>query len=195
MSAPIYDFSVNAGAQWRPVFRWGTRVLTSVPITAITNAAPAKVTAVGHGLPDGWPAAVVSAGGMTQINSANFPPRGADWQPCTRVDVDNVKIDAVSSAGYTPYTLGGYLVYRTPVDLSGVLAVQLTVYDNPGHTGTPLATLAVGSGITLDNTAKTITAALATAGLTWVVGYYELLVTDSNSIPRELVNGTLSILP
>lgn len=195
MSAPQYDFQVNAGAQWKPVFRWATKALTSKPITAISQAAPAVVTAAGYGAPDGWPVAAVGVAGMTQINADHYPPRGTDWLPSTRVDANNVSLDTVSSALFSAYVSGGFLVYRTPVDLAGVLGAVLTIYDNPNRTGTPLATLAVGTGITLDTTKQTITGSLATGALSWSVGYYRLIVTDSANIPHEIVNGTINILP
>lgn len=194
MSAPQYNFDADAGSQWQPVFRWATKTLVSKPITAISLAAPAVVTAATHGVPDGWPVAVVGVSGMTQVNADHFPPRGNDWSPATLVDANNVSLDNVSSALYSAYVSGGFLVYRSPVALSGVLSATLTIYDNPAHTGTPLATLAVGTGITLDTTKQTITASLATGALSWSVGYYKLVVNDSGNVPHELVNGVVNIL-
>ena len=188
-----YDYKIFAGATWNPVFRYASSVLTSKAITGITKAAPMVVTAVGHAAPDGWPAAVVSAGGMTQANATRYPPQGLDWKAATLLTADTVAFNKVNSADFTTYTSGGFLVYYTPVDLTTVSAAVLSIYDNPEHSGTPLATLSIGSGITLDNTAKTITGSLATAALTWTTGYYELLLTLASGRIVQLLKGTITI--
>lgn len=188
-----YDYNIFAGATWNPVFRYASSTLVSKAITGITKAAPMVVTAVGHSLPDGWPAAVVSAGGMTQANATRYPPQGLDWKAGTVLTTDTVAFNKVNSSDYTAYTSGGFLVYYTPADLSTVTACVLNIYDNPEHTGTPLATLSIGSGIALDNVAKTITGTLATAALTWTTGYYELLVTLATGRIVQLLKGTITI--
>lgn len=184
------DFCVSAGATFQPVLRWGSDVLTSKAITGITQAAPAVVTAIGHGVPNGWQVAVVSAKGMIQINAGNFPPRGSDWQKAAVLTADTVQLNSVNSADYTAYSSGGFLVYNTPITLTGMTA-RMVIKDAPG--GTVLATLTEVSGITLDNTAKTISISLATAALTWTLGYYDLELTDTGSVVTQLLSGTISI--
>ena len=185
------DFCVSAGETFQPVLRWGSDVLVSKAITAVTQAAPAVVTAVGHGVPDGWRVAVVSVRGMTQINAEKFPPSGADWHRATVLTADTVQLNKVNAADYTAYTSGGFLVYSTPVSLSGMTA-RMIIRDAPG-TGTILATLTELAGITLDNTAKTITPLLTTAALTWTTGYYDLELTDSGGIVVQLLSGVITI--
>jgi hypothetical protein len=185
------DFCVGAGETFQPVIRWGTGVLISKPITGITQAAPAVVTAVGHGVPDGWQVAVVSAKGMTQINTRVFPPVGRDLHKATLLSADTVQLNDINSADYTAYTSGGFLVYNTPVVLTGMTA-RMIIRDAP-LTGTILATLTQLAGITLDNTAKTITPILATAALTWTLGYYDLELTDVGGKITQLLTGTISI--
>lgn len=193
--AATYDYTINHGETWLPVFRWGTGVLASKPISAISQAAPMVVTATGHGVPDGWPAAVVSAGGMTQANADRFPPVGDDWAIATLVDANNVSFNKVSSASYSPYTSGGFLVYYTPQDLSLVTAATLVLYSSPTHDDTaPVVTLAIGSGIVLDNTAKTISATWQSGATAAGTYYYELRTTVGTTI-NEIINGALNILP
>lgn len=185
------DFCVGAGETFQPVIRWGTNVLLSKPITGITQAAPVVVTAVGHGVPNGWQVAVVSARGMTQINTSTFPPVGRDLHKAAVLSVDTVQLNGVSSADYSPYLSGGFLVYNTPVVLVGMTA-RMIIRDEP-QTGTILATLTELAGITLDNTTKTITPLLATAALTWTLGYYDLELTDTNGKVSQILTGTISI--
>lgn len=194
MSAAQYDFSVTKGATWQPVFRWASDDLVSVAVTAVTKACPAVVTAAAHGLPNGWPAALTGAQGMTQINSANFPPRGSDYKLGTVVDVNTVNFNKIDSSNFSTYVSGGFLVYPTPVDLSGVSAMDFILYDNANHDGTAVMTRSIGSGVTIDNTAKTIAVSLETAGLTGDVYYFKLVATNA-SVVTPLLVGTLNLTP
>lgn len=192
MSCDERDFTVQSGETWHPTVRWGTGVLTTVAITAITMAAPAAITATGHGVPNGWPVAVVGVTGMTQINATRYPPQGADWHDATVPNANTIELNDVSSADYNAYASGGFVVYDTPKDLTGV-SCTLTIYDNPEHTGTPLATLTSPTGITIETTLKTITPLLQTAALTWSLGYYRLLATELSGVVTELLRGTITI--
>ena len=52
--------------------------LTFAPITAMTKSAPVRITSTGHGIPDGWRAAVLNAGGMTELNATWNAIRDSD---------------------------------------------------------------------------------------------------------------------
>lgn len=190
------DFCVAAGSTLKPVIRWATDVLSTVPITAITQAAPPTLTTSGaHGMPNGWPCAVASAGGMIQINTTRYPPAKSDWQRSNVPAANQVQLIDLDSTDFTAYTSGGALVFSTPVDLSTITSVTMKIYDVPDHSDTPLLTLTSPSGIALDNTAKTITPLLQTAGLTWTTGYYVVDATDSAGVVTELLRGTITIQP
>lgn len=191
MGIERHNFEVAAGATFMPTIRWGTEALVSRAITGISRAAPAVVTAVGHSVPAGWPVAVVSAGGMTQINS-RYPPRASDYHPATVLSADTISINEVNSADYTTYTSGGFLVYHTPMSLVGVTA-RMIIRDAPGD-GTVLETLTELAGITLDTAAFTITPRLETADLTWTLGYYDLELTDATTaVVVQLITGVIAI--
>jgi hypothetical protein len=187
------DFCVALGETFRPTLRWASDTLVSVPITGITQAAPAVVTAPNHGMPNGWPCAVVAAQGMIQINASRYPPRGEDWQKGTVVDVNTVQLNRVSSADYSAYTSGGFLIYQQPQSLAGVTA-KMTVWDTPEENDTPLVTLlSTSSGIIIDPVAMTLTPILQTAGLSWQIGYFRFDVTDNTGAVTQLMTGTLTI--
>jgi hypothetical protein len=187
------DFCVRAGATFEAVFQCATDELTTVAITAITKAAPPVITAAGHGMPDDWEAAVVSAGGMRQINAENYPPRGRDWKRARAASSDTVKLLDCNSAEYTTYTSGGFLVFSTPMVLTGVTA-RLIVRDAP-LTGNILATLtsSPAAGLTINTTTKTVTASLATAALTWSTGYYDLELTEVSGRITQPATGVITI--
>lgn len=187
------DFCVAAGETFRPTIRWALDTLVSVPITGITQAAPAVVTAPNHGMPDGWPCAVVAAQGMIQIDSPRYPPQGSDWVKGTVVDVDTVQLNQVSSANYSAYVSGGFLVYQQPANLAGVSA-KMTIWDTPDENDTPLVVLLSSSGgVLIDPVAMTLSPVLQTAALTWGLGYFRFDVTDQNGAVTQLMTGTLTI--
>lgn len=184
------DFTVAAGETFLPTIRWATEEVMGKAITAITQAAPVVVTAVGHSVPAGWPVAVVSAKGMTQINSTRYPPKANDWHPATVVTADTVKLNDVNSADFSAYLSGGFLVYNVPMSLVGVTA-RMVVKDSPA--GTVLITLTQLSGITLSTTNFTIIPRIETAALTWTTGYYDLEMTDAAGIITQLLSGVIII--
>ena len=186
------DFIVPDGETFHPTLRWGSGVYTSKPITAISKATPAVVTAAGHALPNGWPCACVGVQGMTQINATRYPPQGGDWKFGTVLTDDTVQLNEVSSADFSTYTSGGALVYDTPVSLASV-SLSMPIYEAPDFSGTPLVTLSsAGGSITIDDTLKTIVPLLQTAALTWTTGYYRLEATQG-SIITELLRGIIRI--
>lgn len=185
------DFKVAAGETFLPTIRWATEEVMGKAITAISQTAPAIVTAVGHGAPAGWPVAVASAKGMTQINARRYPPQASDWHAATVLTANTVKLNDVNSADFSAYTSGGFLVYNVPMSLTSVTA-RMIIRDAPVD-GTILATLTNLAGITLDLTAFTIVPRLETAGLAWTTGYYDLELTDVALTIVQLISGVITI--
>lgn len=189
----IQDFCVKLGETFHPTLRWALSTITSVPVTGVSQAAPVVVTAPGHGLPNGWPAALVGVQGMTQINATRYPPKGEDWHKGTVMSASQVQFNDVSSTDFPAYTAGGFLVFNTPAPLAGVSAV-MSIYDTADHSDAPIATLMTSnSGILVDPVAMTLTPYMQTAGLTWQVGYYKLDVTDASGAITELMRGTITL--
>jgi len=131
---------------------------------------------------------------MTQINAANTPPRGQDYHKATVVDANTIALNDINSSGFSAYTSGGYLQYLTPGDLAGASASML-IYDGQG--GTLLKTLdTVVGGITLDNTAKTISLLISEADvalITWDTAIYELSVTSAGGVTTLLMSGSITL--
>lgn len=169
------DLIIYTGKTFSRVIRWAAAPYIYKAITAITKAAPVSITSASHGLVSGWRVAVVSVGGMTQINAQNFPPRTNEYHKATVVDPNTITLNDVNSAGYSTYTSGGYLQYLTPVDMTGYSA-RMSIKDKVG--GTELLRLSTANGrIAIDNTNKTITLNIesaATAAITWTTGVYDL---------------------
>lgn len=188
MTAVRSDLVIAQGETFERIIRWEMPPFVYKAITGITAAAPAVVTAIGHGLATGWRVAVVSVVGMTEINAKHSPVRDSEMVQVTVTDADHVSLNTVNSAGFSPYVSGGYLQYSTPVDLTGYHA-RMEIKDRIG--GTIRLTLTDQTPdfrIVIDNSAHTISlgiSAVDTAGLTWDTGVYDLeMVSPAGKVTR-----------
>jgi len=194
------DFTILQGETFQRIIRWETPPYVYAPITGITQAAPVSLTVVGHGLKTGWRAAVVSALGMTEINTVNSPLRDSDFHQVTVVDPNTVTINDINSFGFSPYISGGYLQSFTPVVLTGYSA-KMEIKDRVG--GNILMTLSSNLGdnrIIIDTTNYTITLNVAatdvTAALiTWRKGVYDLEMTGPTGTVTRIFTGSIKISP
>ena len=199
MTAATKNITITKGDTFSLVLRWEIAPFVYKAITAITKAAPARITATAHGMVDGWRAAIVSVVGMREINSKNTPPRSTDFHKVTYVDANTVDINDVNSALYTAYTSGGYLQYYTAKSLSGYTA-RMMIRPTIDDTDTALVSLTSPSGgIVVDDTAKTITitiAATATAAYTFLTGAWdiELVSGDATPVVTKLLSGNVTVI-
>jgi len=193
MAAKKLNLKIRQGETFLRVIRWETPPFIYKAITAITQSGPVGITSTAHGLKTGWRVAVVSVGGMYEINALNDPPRDNEFKQCTYVDPDTIQINNVNSTPYTPYTSGGYLQFYTPVDLVGYTA-RMTIKTKIG--GTILLALVSPTDIAIDNTNHTITitiTATATAALTWTRGVYDLEMVGPTGIVTTIFSGTVDV--
>lgn len=197
------NFTILQGETFQRIIRWETPPFVYIPITGITQAAPASVTAPLHGLKTGWRGAVVSVLGMTEINAINAPLRDSDYHQMTVVDANTVSINDINSAEFTAYVSGGYLQFLTPVILTGYSA-KMEIKDRVG--GTILTTLGSLIGddpklrITLDVINNTITLTIAAADLiasliSWRKGVYDLEMTGPTGTITRIFSGNIVISP
>ncbi len=200
MTCATSDITILKGTTFARTLRWESAPLVYKAITGITKAAPVVITATGHGLVDGWRAAVLSAGGMREINATvrvkGQVPAADQFRKVTYVDANSIAFNEVNSLDFTAYTSGGALVYYTPVDLAGFTA-RMQIRATANATGDPLVSLTTeNGGITIDNTAKTIDlliAATATAALDFVSGVYDLEMISAGGVVTQLVAGKVLV--
>ena len=106
-----------------------------LPITNITQAAPAVLTVASHGLSDGWKVALEDVQGMTEINSPVTPSRTTDYWDVVVIDADHISLskagNLLNSISYSAYVSGGVLRYSKPQDLTGA-AVRMAVKNADG---------------------------------------------------------------
>lgn len=196
MAAKKLNLIIRQGETFVRVIRWETPPFIYKAITAITQSGPVSITAVGHGLATGWRVAVVTVGGMEQLNALHDPPRDHEFKQCTVSDPDTITINTVNTTDYDAYTTGGYLQFYTPVDLTGYSA-RMTIKDKVG--GTTLMSLTSGAPdnrIAIDNSNHTITLTITaadTAAITWKNGVYDLEMVSPTSTVTTIFSGDISI--
>lgn len=182
------------GKTFSLALRWETGPINYKAITAITQTAPARVTAPSHGIPDGWRVAIVSVKGMTQINAENAPPRPKDHHKATVVDSNTIEFNDINAAEFKAYQSGGYLQFNTPVSMVGMTA-RMSVKDKAG--GTQLLSLTTENDrIVIDDAAKTITLNLSaadTALITWKRGVYDLELVSADGEVTGLLSGEVTV--
>lgn len=167
--------------------------LTYKAITAISLAFGApRLTVTGHGLPDGWLFAITRVAGMKQINAANSPPREADYHPATVIDPNTIELNGVDATGFSAYTGGGFIQFKTPVDFAGYTA-RMDIKDKVG--GTVLASSEVADSpvniiaITQDVAASKLKLSISatdTASLAWKKGVTDLEMVSPTGVVTKL---------
>lgn len=194
MAASAKNLIIYQGKTFAQVLRWEAPPIIYKVITGITQGAPVKVTAVGHGVPPGWRVAVTGVKGMTDINAEPNNVRDNDYTPATVIDVDNVELNEINATSFKPYLSGGVLQYNTPVDMGGFTA-RMSIKDKIG--GTELLSLTTANnGIIIDNTNKKITLSITatnTAALTWKKGVYDLELVSASGVVTALIAGSVTV--
>lgn len=192
------SLTVRRGASEDIPIRVESDVLVYVDITGIAASAPISITAPAHGLTDGWRAAVMNSG-VPEIDTNWDDPLDDALRRITWIDADTIEFNDVNGISFTPYTAGGQLVYREPLDLSQFVEARMNV--KASVTGPVLATYKHTTGellidlvtqalrLTLDTTD---TAAL-TAGKR--VFDIELVRADGSVFPICSAKSALTVLP
>lgn len=187
------DIKIMQGSTYTQLVRWETTPIVYKAINSISQGAPVSIGVTGHGIPNGWRAAIVSVKGMTDINATNSPPKDRDFNQVTVVDANTIQINNINSSDFANYQSGGYLQYNTPVDLTGFTA-RMKIKDRVG--GTVLAILVSPTDIALDVANKVITvtiAASATALFTWTTGVYDLELVSATGVVTALLYGAVTV--
>lgn len=159
------DFEIVKGKTFRAVVQWETDPIIYKEITVISKTAPVRITAPGHGMPDGRKCAITNVRGMTEINAVANSVTDRDRRPVTVIDADTVEINSIDATGFHAYTSGGILQYRTPGDLSVYTRARDTFKARAGAAGSNKLRCSVAgtSGATKPTGAST------DGTVTWVV--------------------------
>ena len=125
---PKLLLSVRKGANADIALRLETSIIKFSEISAMTQSAPLRVTAAGHGIPDMWYAAVIDARGMVEMNAADSNKiRESEFHQVAVIDANTVDFTGLSAAGFKTYTGGGHLAYYAPMDLTGYTSARMDI--------------------------------------------------------------------
>lgn len=189
MAAPIkLNLKVYQGSTFKQVLRWESSSKVYVPITGIAKSAPLVVTAPQHGIPVGWRARVVNAGGMKEINAL-------DYNIVTETSADTVTFNQVNSLAFTAYTTGGVLEYNQPAPLNGLTA-RMQIREKLTSESIIHELNTSNGGIVFDNTYKTITLNIpdeTTATFAFTSAVYTLEFTTAGGETSTFAKGSVSL--
>lgn len=196
------NLDIPQGKTWSQVLRWGSGEFTFKPITAAPQLAPLRLTVTAHGVVDGWPVRITNVLGMVQLNDRDFVAKVIDTNTLEIREVVAGETRPVNAAGYSAYASGGYVEYETPVDLSTIPTWRWQgrkSFDaaDPAEFDYTTTLTAAGSGIVVDNTAKTVTlqtAAADTAAWTFDTLFHEIEVTDVSGKKPPFAAGRITVL-
>lgn len=197
MNTTIANLEILKGKTFFRIVRWESDPLVYKAITAIAKTSPVAITAPGHNLTTGWRAAVVSAGGMRQINAKNWPLRVTDFHKVTVISDNIIELNSINSADFNAYTSGGALVYFTPVSLAGFSA-RMQIRATAQATGAPLVSLVSPTNISIDDIAKKITLTISaseTEAYTFSSGVYDLELVSPSGVVTQILSGSITIVP
>jgi hypothetical protein len=207
MMAANKDFVIEQGETFALTVRWETDTPEVYKaITAISKTGPVRITAPGHGLVDGWRAAIEGVKGMVEINASHSPPRCNEYHEITYVDANTIDINTINTAAvdengddlFGTYISGGYLRNNSAVDMTGYTP-EMIVRDRVG--GNIIASTRVADAplniitATADNTTKTINILISVDdvdALTWTRGVYDLSMVSTTSTTK-LAEGTITV--
>jgi hypothetical protein len=113
------EMIIRKGATKRLATRWEQPLIKYAQITAISRAAPMRITVNDHGLADGWRFCVTGIkGGGSVLNAKANPPKPNDYMKAIVIDKDTIEVNKVNSSNFPAYGGGGVLQYNAPIDLS-----------------------------------------------------------------------------
>lgn len=190
------DITFKRGTTFKLSVLWESAQIRYRQITAVAQTAPVRISAPGHGIPDGWPVAIVNVVGPAQINAPGNPLRDTDFRPVTVVSADAFEISEVNGAAFPAYRSGGQAVYYEPTSLLGV-NVRMLVRRTPGGPVLFEASTALGT-ITLDLPRSRIEVEVPTElidAFEWRAGIHELIAEDAAGIDTLLLHGCTTVAP
>lgn len=201
--AVIKNINTAQGHTHTETIRWETTPVVRKPISAITcPLGAARITCPAHGIQNGWRVAISAVQGMKQINAANPNAiKDSEYYPATVIDADTIELNSLDISDYKPYTADGFVVFNTPVDLTG-MTYRFKFFTKEG--GALIASNLVTDApnnillITDDKALKTITATVtstATTALAGKSGWHciEAESADTPPVVTRLAFGSLKV--
>ena len=101
-------------------------------ISAVSQTAPLRISALAHGIPDGWRVAIMNVKAVGDFAAQSNPPKDSDLRSVAVVDPTTVEFNAINGAAFRAHTGTGQLAWHTPVDLNLYVGARMNVRDKVG---------------------------------------------------------------
>lgn len=180
------DLEILQGATFSYPLTWYSGKVMK-PITALTLAAPAVVTAANHGLPAN-PIPVT----ITNVRGTRMP---SGTLKATRIDTGQFYID-LDTTGLGAYKGGGTVTYSPPVNLASYTARMQVRSSQEANTTILDLDTGLKGGITLGGSEGTIlieVSATATAALNFASAVYDLELISPGGVVTRLLEGRVKL--
>jgi hypothetical protein len=118
--------TIIQGKTFSDIIRLSKKPIVYKAITGISLATGApRLTVPGHGIAEEWPVAITRVVGPKEINAKSVPPDDDDYVAATFINSSTIELNTVCPVDdrgkeWSAYESGGFIQYRTPVDLSSV---------------------------------------------------------------------------
>lgn len=128
MSAPEIPITIYRGEtfEFGIMYAEGEYVSPYPVITAMPQKAPARLTVLNHGVPDGWPVRIECVRNPAELNTPED-----DWVYPKVIDADTLELNGVNAHCWKAFSGDGLLVVPKPADITG-WACRAQVRDRPG---------------------------------------------------------------
>lgn len=188
MQPALMPLSLVRGTTYRDTRRLMQPQWIYRDISAISRTAPIRLTVPAHGLVSTWPIWVTGVTGLVELN---HQPGKQNPHRAEVIDPDTLEINKLSGTQADP--VGGQLIYRAPVDLTG--AQPRLVIREREDGGEELLTLSAGAGISIvsPGTLAVEISAENTAGLAWQSAWYYLEVIFSEGSVMRFYRGPVTV--
>jgi hypothetical protein len=192
MGAPVVDINIVRGKTFEFMYRYADEKLRYAAIAAMPSTVPVRLTAPGHGIPDGW---VVRVTGVKQPEELNTDD--GSWLTAFVIDADTIELNRLVADRYwRTFVPSGALEYPTPFDLTNCSA-RMQIRD--AVSGKVLLSLSSDLSTDPDGTIELDTDLAAviirlgpdvTEAITWNRGVYdlELITPEGNVYPLTAIS-------
>lgn len=178
------EITVTRGKTFEYGMLYAESLMSYATLSAMPNKAPVRVTATGHGVPDGWPVTVTGVKSPTELNT----PAGSAFIASV-IDADTIEFNELNGANWRSLSGTGVIAFRAPFDLTGCQAraqvrskvggdLLFSWHSDAGQSPDGVIELSVDtSQIILKMTAA------MTAALEWTKGVFDVeLITPGGSV-------------
>ncbi|OLU22952.1 hypothetical protein BVH03_22140 [Pseudomonas sp. PA15(2017)] len=112
--APEIPLTITRGETFEFGIMYADEDLRYLPITGMPSTAPARLTVVGHQVPEGWPVRIECVKQPMELNTPED-----ETQFARVVDADTIELNEVNAHCWRPFSGTGLMILRAPMDLTG----------------------------------------------------------------------------